>query len=162
MMSIVVAGEASFVGKTSMVERLLPRLDGWSAIKITTVKGESACGRKKNACGICGTLKAPYEIIKDAETLYKKGTDTARFKSAGAERVIWIRSKAGALGEAIKKVFDMLGDSRGVIIESTSVLKYFDPDAVIFIFRNGKREIKISEKKDNRWARGLKALIDDE
>lgn len=55
-------------------------------------------------------------------------TDSGRFLTSGAFRAFWIRTRAGALNEAMPKVRRLLDEADNTIIESNSVLRFLKPD----------------------------------
>jgi molybdopterin-guanine dinucleotide biosynthesis protein len=152
---IVIAGKRSGVGKTKMAEMLLHHLDGWSAIKVTTVR-QSKCPRNNSTCNVCNTLKGDYEIITNKKVINQEGTDTARLKQAGANRAIWLKANLKGLSSGIEKALLYLRDSEGVIIEGRSILKYIKPDLVIYL--NGKN-FKISIREKSSWIKNIIEIL---
>jgi molybdopterin-guanine dinucleotide biosynthesis protein len=146
---IVVAGSRSGIGKTAAAERILRKLRGWSAIKVTTVK-ESNCPRRVRSCSICQDLKGDYEIIKELRIIQEVGTDTARLKEAGAKRVLWLKASLKGLEAGIKEAVSILKDAPGVVIEGSSVLRYINPDLVVYLRDNKDKELKVSSDKSDR------------
>jgi molybdopterin-guanine dinucleotide biosynthesis protein len=93
MKTVCIAGAMSGVGKTTLAEKLLSRLHNWAAIKVTACVGGARhrCPRGKSTeCGVCRSLKENYVIETGSEIIEEAGTDTARLKTAGAERVLGI------------------------------------------------------------------------
>ena len=129
--TIVVSGAHSNIGKTSLAADMLGGLRDWSALKVT-VKKESRCPRQSN-CGVCSELKGDFDIVTERKVINKKGTDTARLKKAGAKKVIWLKSTLKGLKAGLNRAFLLLKDSKGVVIEGTSVLKYIKPDFTIYL-----------------------------
>lgn len=140
MKLIVISGESG-LGKTKLAEGLLAQLKNWSAIKLTTIK-ENNCPQGKLSCGICYNFRADYELIENSSLIEQKGKDTARLKKAGAKKVIWLKAKPRGLKRGIEKALEKLKDSKGVIIEGRSILRYIKPDVVIHLKKDGKKEIK--------------------
>jgi molybdopterin-guanine dinucleotide biosynthesis protein len=128
---IVISGAHSRIGKTSLAEDLLRSLPDWSALKVT-VKKQADCPRNSN-CVVCGGFKKDFEMVTNRKIINQRGTDTARLKSAGAKKVIWLKSTLRGLKIGLKKALGLLEDSRGVIIEGTSVLRYIRPDFAIYL-----------------------------
>ena len=137
MRKIVISGSRSNVGKTLLAEEILQSFQNWSALKVT-VKKKSPCPRNKN-CGVCGGIKRGFDIITDKKIIEQKGTDTARLKKAGAEKVIWLRADLEGLKPGLKKSLSLFKKSKGVIIEGTSVLKFIKPDTIIFLKGKGSK-----------------------
>lgn len=131
MKIITVSGAHSGAGKTTVVERLLRELKGWSCLKVTVLhRGDCPTGRD---CGACDGLQSDYSIVSDKEVIEENGKDTSRFKKAGAKEVLWLRSRPERLKEALNKALPRFKDAEGVIIEGTSVLKHLKPDLGIFV-----------------------------
>jgi hypothetical protein len=59
--------------------------------------------------------------------------DTARLLSAGAQKVLWIKSKPRYLAVAIRRAMRELDQYRGILFEGNHALKYLDPDMAIMI-----------------------------
>jgi len=132
MKTIVISGSHSSIGKTSVAEDILSSLNGWSGLKVTTVKEKSGCARGSN-CTVCSELKNDFDIITDKKIINKKDTDTARMKSSGAKKVVWLKANTSGLKQGLKEALYCLRGSKGVVIEGTSVLKYIKPHLAIFI-----------------------------
>jgi len=140
MRTIVISGEKSGIGKTYLAQRLLRCLRGWSALKVTVSK-DGSCPNGKN-CGICRGIKKPFYIVKDKNIINQAGKDTARLKAAGAKEVIWLKAKPEGLRNGLKKVFSQFRDCRGIVIEGTSVLKFFKPDLNMHVKSKGNYTIR--------------------
>ena len=131
MKIITVSGAHSNVGKTTFIEWLLKKLKGWSCLKVTVLhKGNCPVGR---ICTACEELSSKFFIVHDRRVLEEKGKDTQRFKEAGAKEVLWLRAKPYGLKQGIKKTISRFKDAVGLIIESTSALKYLSPDLAILL-----------------------------
>ncbi|HAH21037.1 MAG TPA: hypothetical protein DCL49_09070 [Candidatus Omnitrophica bacterium] len=129
---ITVSGAHSGVGKTKVAEILLRALKGWSALKVTVTHREDKCPARKN-CHTCDELKDDFLIISDKKIIEMKGKDTARFKEAGAQKVLWLKSKPQTLGEGLKEAIPLFKKTKGLIMESNSALKHLKPDLALFI-----------------------------
>lgn len=140
MKTIVISGEKSGIGKTYIAQRLLRRLQSWSALKVTVSK-DGNCPNGKN-CGICKGIKKPFYIVKDKKIINQAGKDTARLKEAGAKKVIWLKAKPEGLKRGLEKALSEFSGSRGLIIEGTSVLKFFKPDLNIHVNSKGDYTIR--------------------
>ncbi|MFC1623987.1 hypothetical protein ACFL28_01520 [Candidatus Omnitrophota bacterium] len=149
MKTIVISGSHSNIGKTSLAERFIRILPNWSALKITVVRKSSRCPRDVD-CGVCSKLKGDFDIVSEAKIINEKHTDTCRMKKAGAKKVIWLKASLKGLKEGLKKALYRLRDSEGVVIESTTVLKYIKPNLAIYLKGNAKRpkpSSSIAQKK---------------
>lgn len=128
---ITVSGSSSGAGKTTVAERLLRELKGWSALKVTLLH-YGACPINRD-CGACENLDSKFSIISNRKIIEEEGKDTQRLKKAGAEQVLWLRSKPEGLRQGLKQSLLSLKRAKGVIVEGTSVLKYLKPDLAIFV-----------------------------
>ena len=134
MRIITVSGAHSGSGKTSLIEALLKPLKGWSALKVTLTHRKGECPARKG-CHTCDELGPGFSIVSSKRIIETKGKDTARFKQAGAKKVLWLRSSPRALGNGIRKALSLFPRSEGLIIESNSALKYLNPDLAILVKR---------------------------
>ena len=144
-MIITVSGAHSGVGKTKVMEVLLRMLKGWSALKVTVSHRNGLCPVHKD-CNTCDELHSDFSIISRKEILETKGKDTQRFKAAGAAKVLWLKSKPEALENGLKKALRLFDETKGLIIESNSALKYIKPDLAIFV-KNRNSILKPSAKE---------------
>ncbi len=129
---ITVSGAHSGVGKTKVVEILLGALKGWGALKVTVTHREGACPVHKD-CHTCDEVVTGFSITKDRKIIETCGKDTARFKQAGAKKVLWLKSKPEALRAGLKKAILLFKKAKGLIIESNSALKYIKPDLALLV-----------------------------
>src|SRR3989338_7381079 len=97
---ITVSGAHSGVGKTRIVERLLGNLNGWSALKVT-VSHNGSCPVNRD-CGACDRIDSKFSLVTDIDKLNEKGKDTARFKKAGAKKVVWLQARPEGLKEGLE------------------------------------------------------------
>jgi hypothetical protein len=159
--TICVAGGASRAGKTAFAERLLARLPGWSACKVTTClerAGEPCPRGRGDECGVCGRLERPYEIDEEAEAGTAAAKDTGRLRAAGAARVLWVRTRPAALTAAVRRALEMLGEAPGVLLEGNHVLEVLDPDVAVMVRAEGsamKASARVVEDKVDIFADGF-------
>ncbi len=155
MKIISIAGTASNTGKTSVAEFLIRYLTSnfpivneaanckVSALKITT-RHKGKC--IKGSCGVCDSIKYPFVIINDEGIINQTGKDTARLKSAGAAKVVWLLSFPETLKDGIKTVLESFGKDDIVIVEGNSFLKEHDVDLSILVTRPNHTSLKDSTK----------------
>jgi len=145
MALVVVGGHSRSVGKTSVVAGLISALPEfqWTAVKITQY-GHGICSTNGEACD-CATEDHSWAITEEFDR--SGDSDTSRFLVAGALRVFWARTEQGRLAEAMPTLRERLGNSRNIIIESNSVLKFLRPDLYLTVldpstadFKNSARE----------------------
>jgi len=131
MKTICITAATSKLGKTTLVEKLLPRLKGWAACKVTACipHGRQGCPRgKEDTCGVCSSLNENYVIEEDEKVIRQPGTDTGRYSEAGAAKVIWVKTKPEYIQEALEKVFAICRAYPGIIFEGNHVLEHVTPD----------------------------------
>ncbi len=145
MAVLVVGGQTRNIGKTSVVAGLIARLPEmrWSAFKITQY-GHGFCTADGKPCQ-CQTENAcvAMNLERDAAS----GTDTSRFLAAGAERSIWVRTRIGALSDAMPRVSQELARSENAIIESNSILEFLQPDLYLTVLDPDVADFKESARR---------------
>ena len=145
MALVVIGGHSRSVGKTSVVAGLiasLPEFD-WTAVKITQY-GHGICSAIGEACD-CATGDHSWAITEERDR--SGGSDTSRFLVAGAARVFWARTEQGRLAEAMPSLRQRLEQSRNVIIESNSVLKFVRPDLYLTVLDPAIADFKTSARE---------------
>jgi len=131
---------------------MLRGLPDWSALKVTVShRGEFRCPRHHRQCRVCSEIKGDFEIIKDKKIINQKGTDTSRMKKAGAKKVVWLKTTLRGMKEGLRKSLLEFEDTKGLIIEGTSVLKKIKPDFTIYM-RDKTTQLKKSAKEAERKA----------
>jgi len=145
-MLVAVGGHTRDIGKTSVVSGLICALTDWqwTAVKITQY-GHGACAAEGDPCECAPTdpeqLKHPYVLTgEEAPT----NTDTGRFLAAGAVRSFWLRTAQGKLGGAVPVLRKMLAACDNVIVESNSILEFFEPDLYLVVMDFSKEDFKPS------------------
>lgn len=140
MAIVVIGGQSSNVGKTSIVCGLISAMPEhrWTAIKITQCK-HSAPDSEFCDCELAGRAVAVSDE-HDATA----GTDTARYLTAGAVRSLWVRTLPRHLGEAMSLVRAEIAAATDVIFESNSVLQYLNPDLYAIVLDPAVADFKAS------------------
>jgi hypothetical protein len=138
MAIIVVGGHAQKVGKSSVVAGLIARLPEreWTAVKITQ---SGHCGDH----GQAGDLAMAIHVERDPTA----GTDSARFLAAGARKSIWMRTRAGHLGEVMPRIRQEIAGAANVIFESNSVLEFLRPDLYLMVLDGATVDFKESARR---------------
>ena len=143
MKTICIAAAASKLGKTTLIQKLIPCLENWAVCKVTACIRHTRdnCPRgHEDTCGICNTLDVPYAIIEDEAIINTSGTDTGKYIASGAGKVIWVQARQEAMAEALHEVIRRMTvfDVPGVIFEGNHVLKHLEPDfAIMMTAKNG-------------------------
>jgi hypothetical protein len=142
---VVIGGHSRSVGKTSVVAGLISALRqfDWTAVKITQY-GHGVCSANGAPCD-CATDDHSWAISEEKD---RRGeTDTSRFLAAGAARALWVRTEQGRLAEAMPALRKRLGQSRHVMVESNSVLKFLRPDLYLTVLDPNTEDFKTSAQE---------------
>jgi hypothetical protein len=141
---VVVGGQSKNVGKTSLVASLIAAMPEmrWTAMKITQYK-EGFCAANGEPCEC---LTANHSVAVSVERDVAAGTDSSRFLAAGAARSLWVRTRAGMLGEAMGRIRQELAGAGNAILESNSVLGFLEPDLYLSVLDAGTAEFKASAR----------------
>lgn len=145
MRIISITGTASGVGKTTVAQFLLRHFKNLSALKITT-KHEGKCS-KHSSCDVCDTMTFPYKIATDPTQINQPGKDTALFKNAGAQKVLWLQTQSEYLEMGIEKALKHFDKNSPIIIEGNSFLHTHNADLSILVTTPREPKIKRSTKQ---------------
>jgi hypothetical protein len=142
---VVVGGHSRSVGKTSVVAGLISALRefDWTAVKITQY-GHGVCSANGSPCD-CATADHTWAISEEKDRGGE--SDTSRFLVAGAARALWVRTEQGMLAEAMPALRKRLDQSRHVILESNSVLKFLRPDLYLTALDPSTEDFKTSARE---------------
>ncbi len=145
MAIVVIGGHSRSVGKTSVVAGLISALRelDWTAVKITQY-GHGVCSANGVPCD-CATADHTWAISEEQDRSGK--TDTSRFLLAGARRALWVRTEQGRLAEAMPTLRKKLENSRHVIMESNSVLKFVRPTLYMSVLDPNTEDFKTSARE---------------
>jgi molybdopterin-guanine dinucleotide biosynthesis protein len=152
MKIICITGAMSGVGKTTLSEKLLSRLENWVACKVTACVGgkKHRCPRgMDDTCGVCVSLDENYVIEDSSEVIAVLGKDTGRLLSAGAEKVLWVKARPKFVSTAVEKVIHRLQGYDGIIFEGNHALKHLNPDLALMVL-----------SRDGKYKRSAKNVID--
>lgn len=141
--SVGVGGSRSSIGKTTLIEKLIPKLieREFEVIAIKFTKVSSA-----------------FSIVDDEQIILKEGKDTARLKKAGAKKVLWVRATEENLSEigTHLEVFllSVAYENKKVclIIEGNSLVKAIKPDVIIFLKDKDREVLKKSGQELQKLA----------
>ena len=142
---IVIGGHTRNIGKTQLVVEVLRALPEkrWLAAKITQY-GHGVCSVNGEQCGCADD---EHTVAVDVETGRTSGTDTSRFLAAGAERVLWVRTKQGRLAEALPQLREEIAAAENVILESNTVLGFLRPDLYLPVLDFSNKDFKDSARQ---------------
>lgn len=144
MKMVVVGGNSREVGKTSVVAGIigaLPHHD-WLAIKLTQF-GHGICSVDGHECN-CAPGDHPFAILEERD---RSGvTDSSRFLIAGARRALWVRVRWGMLETVIPRLRQAIEGEEHIIVESNSILRFFQPNVYLSVLEPAKKDFKISAR----------------
>ncbi len=144
MKIVVVGGNSRNVGKTSVVAGLIRTLRhrNWTAIKLTQF-GHGICSVDSEPCG-CAPGEHPFVIQQEHDR--SGNSDTSRFLEAGARRALWVRVRQGMLQAAIPDLRQAIAGEENVILESNSILHFFQPHLYLTVLDPAKKDFKGSAR----------------
>jgi molybdopterin-guanine dinucleotide biosynthesis protein len=133
------------VGKTTLICRLLEVLPGWGALKTTPVHRRPC--PDPATCPACRGLQGEYQVFTRPEHLKREGSDTDRYRRAGAARVAWLKTRPELIGRGVDQAVQLFEDLPGVIVEGNSFTRYLTPDRLIVLARPELDEVKPSARE---------------
>lgn len=144
MKIVAVAGLASNVGKTTLACRLLERLPGWEAIKVT--KGHyRSCGKDPHACCVSHLLSDAPLVLSGREATCAPGKDTGRYWDAGASNVHWVVATKDRVAAGVREALGRVAENcPGAVVEGTGFLASVPVDYAIMVAGPAPREMKRS------------------
>lgn len=145
MAVVVIGGHSRSVGKTSVVSGLIAALSSfnWTAMKITQY-GHGICSNSGESCH-CASDDHSWAIAE--ETDRSGESDTSRFLLAGARQAWWVRTEQGRLAEAMPTIREKLTESKNVILESNSILRFLRPDLYLTVLDPATADFKKSAQE---------------
>ena len=145
MKMVVVGGSRRDIGKTAVVVGLIRTLPHypWTAIKLTQYPPE---GTLPSGEGHKDTPpEEPFVIQEEAD---RGGTtDTSRYLAAGARRALWVRVRPGALTMAVPALRQAIARDAYVIVESNSILRFYQPNVYLTLLDPAQRDFKLSAQE---------------
>lgn len=149
---ISVAGACSRSGKTAVAVSLLRWLGpgAAAALKFTTTEDVFERCPRGTPCVVCD-IDVPFRIIEEDPILGQPGTDTQRLQAAGASRVVWAISRAGAVHAAWAAVRARVARVQLAVMEGSTIVRAARPDLVAFVVH--------PFLSPERWKPGSSALI---
>lgn len=123
---VSITGAYSGCGKTFIAEAVIKGIPiKWGAIKYTRTSLYSS-------------------ISDDTATIEREGKDTDRLKSAGADKVLWLRSPKNALYDVLQTAREKLSGCEAIIVEGNSPADILNPAFLIFVFGDDPTRVKPS------------------
>ena len=144
MKMVVVGGNSRDIGKTSVVAGIISALPhhNWLAIKLTQF-GHGVCSVDGHECD-CAPDDHPFSILNERDR--SGATDTSRFLVAGAPRALWVRVRWGMLETVIPSLRTAMDGAANVIIESNSILHYYEPNIYLSVLEPATADFKVSAR----------------
>ncbi|HSW62482.1 MAG TPA: hypothetical protein VLH56_04085 [Dissulfurispiraceae bacterium] len=141
---LCIGGEKSNIGKTTLGAAFIRSLVAPSSPDDTLVLLKPP----KRFGAIKYTKTAFYASITDDPHLIEQpDKDTAEYRAAGAERVLWVQAPPEQLQELMPQAMDMLSDLDIIMVEGNSPIEFLRPDGVICIVSSGAASGKPSARK---------------
>jgi molybdopterin-guanine dinucleotide biosynthesis protein len=135
---IGIGGAHSAVGKTTLAAAIISHL---AAHPLCRKSGRHEIGAIKY------TRTSLYaSLIEDESIIGEKNKDTEKLSTAGASKVLWIKSPHPDLEELVAIALARLSDLEVIVIEGNSAIEFAKPDIVIFIIGKHEEGIKPSAK----------------
>ena len=128
-MLLVVGGQSRNVGKTGLAAAIISqfRQYDWTAVKVTQ-HGH-------------GEPDRPYVL---GEELEPGDSDSGRYLRAGARRSFWLRTPPGRLADAVPALREILAAGTHTLVESNSILEFFNPDLYLVVLDFACKDFKPS------------------
>ena len=131
--------------------RHLSRRQPVFGLKVTTIHGTGdVCPRGGEGCGVCSSLEGDYCLTLEKDN--GKGKDTEKMVQAGAEKVYWLRVRAGRMSAAVGAINEVIPPGVPVVCESNSLRRYIKPGIFLLMNPKGSKEIKPSAKRVREYA----------
>lgn len=145
MKMVVVGGNSHGIGKTSVAAGIISALPHrkWLAIKLTQF-GHGVCSVDGHDCD-CTPEDHPFSILDERDR--SGATDTSRFLVAGAQRALWVRVRWGMLETVIPSLRSAIDGAANVIIESNSILRYYEPNVYLSVLEPATADFKVSARE---------------
>ena len=131
---IAVTGSSSNAGKTWLAEACIGALRRrgrpLTALKVTrTHLGE--CPRRNDGCGTCDDLTRPFEIVTDPVRLGESGKDTARYRAAGANQVLWLLTNPYHTAAGLRAALTVVRAGSDLVAEGNSFRDFVAADVTM-------------------------------
>ena len=149
MKMVVVGGNSHGIGKTSVVAGIIAALPhrNWLAIKLTQLGYDTASGERSGE-GRDLHHDADTAAFAIREERDRSGTtDTSRFLAAGAQRALWITVPQGTMEAALPEILRAIEGRENVIMESNSILRFFDPNVYLSVLDPSTKDFKASARE---------------
>lgn len=153
---ILVGSSISGLGKTQLCELLFGSFEGFSALKVTTVRHNHIHHSFREGFSRASrTLSEGFHIEDDPLVLMEKDKDTDRYIRAGAVRALWLTAAPDYVHKGLMEALDHFDSGSVLVIEGNSPLLHlaregFSPLVVFISATDGS--IKESAREVQRRA----------
>jgi hypothetical protein len=149
MKMVVVGGNSHGIGKTSVVAGIIAALPhrNWLAIKLTQLGYDTASGERSGEVRghHHGAETGAFAIREERD---RSGTtDTSRYLAAGAQRALWITVPQGTMETALPEILRAIEGRENVIMESNSILRFFEPNVYLSLLDPSTSDFKASARE---------------
>lgn len=141
-------------GKTELACALLRKFNKNNniiGIKVTTIdnaKESWHCGEESR--DIDSTLKQKFVITEEKDGT--SGKDTARFLTAGASKVFWLRALKESIGDGLVALLDRIGPEAVLVCESNTLRQVVEPGLFLIVRRHDSNLWKDSAQRVKEYA----------
>jgi hypothetical protein len=145
MQMVVVGGNSRDIGKTSVVCGIIRSLADrkWLAIKLTQFGygGTSDDAHRHDHALEDHAFAIRQERDRSGET------DTSRFLLAGARRALWVTAPWETMDDAIAQLQQEIERAENCIIESNSILRFYEPNVYLSLLDPSTKDFKASARE---------------
>ncbi len=135
----IVGGDGRNSGKTSMACRVINQFRDSSVtgVKISPHFHEPTPGLILIDAG------EGYNIFEENNLWSAK--DTSRMLHSGAARVFYLQADDSGMEKAFGKIADIVAPGTPIVVESPSLIKYFEPGVFVIMIGSDKPDYRISD-----------------
>ena len=141
-------------GKTVLACALIRHLSSQRPVfglKVTTIHGDGdVCPRGGEGCGVCSSLEGEYCITSEEDN--GAGKDTEKMVAAGAQKVYWLRVRAGSMDVIADVIKEVIPPETPVVVESNSLRQVIEPGVFIVMKPKGSKTVKPSAQEVLEYA----------
>ena len=150
MKMVVVGGNSHGIGKTSVVAGIIAALPqrNWLAVKLTRLGTGTAPGEQSGQSAEHHRHDSESGAFAIREEKDRSGaTDTSRYLAAGAQRALWITVPNKAMDGAMPEILRAIEGHEHVIVESNSILRFFEPTIYLSVLDPSTKDFKASARE---------------
>jgi hypothetical protein len=91
-------------------------------------------------------LPAHLDFLLTEEKDAQGRADTSLYLAAGARRALWLRARGGSLARALPALLEALESDEHVIMESNSIMSFFNPVLYLLVLDESREDFKASAR----------------